>query len=475
MPPFDVLRALCAKDLFAFVQLAFSLLYPGVTFHPAMYLRALCYQLERLERGEIQRLLIILPPRHLKSFCASIVFPVWVQGRYPSTKIITASYGASLAENFSWMSRKLMDHEIVRAIFPDLEIDWKKASVADLRTTAGGQRIATSIGGAITGKGGKFLIVDDPSKAEDVMSDAHRENNREWLDGSALSRFDNQKDGRALVVAQRLHVDDLPGYLIEKGTWEVLELPAIAVRDQEIALPEGLIWNRPKGDILLPEHLGLEELDRLRRDIGHAKFEAQYQQSPVPAGGNIVKPEWFGTIPSNLRPGDYEAIMQSWDTSSVPGESNDYSVCTTWGLVGNYIDLLDVHRQQYVQPDLLKEAMKLRKKWKPNLLVVETAGTGRGLYDHLHRQDRQGVRSNHPKGSKDVRMSEQSPKIEAGQVRLPMSAPWKESFIAEIAAFPNGKYDDQVDSLSQALLVLDRNLHELRHCSRFKGRQGRVL
>ncbi len=167
--------------------------------------------------------------------------------------------------------------------------------------------------------------------------------------------------------------------------------------------------------------------------------------------------------------------MQSWDTASVPGDSNDYSVCTTWGLIGNYVDLLDVHRQQYVQPDLLKAAMKLRKKWKPNLLVIETVGGGRGLYDHLYRQSRFGVRPQNPRGAKDVRMSEQSPKIEAGQVRLPVSAPWKEAFIAEVAAFPNGKYDDQVDSLSQALLVLDRNLYELRHCSRFKGRQGRVL
>ena len=149
MTPVDAFRALCANSLFAFVQLAFSLLKPGDTFFPAWYVRALCYQLERLERGEIQRLLLILPPRHLKSFCASIVFPVWIQGRNPSSRIITASYGASLAEDFSWQSRKLMDHEMVRAIFPDLEIDRKKASVSDLRTTAGGQRIATSVGGAM--------------------------------------------------------------------------------------------------------------------------------------------------------------------------------------------------------------------------------------------------------------------------------------------------------------------------------------
>ena len=475
MPPFDVARALCASNLFACAHTAFGILYPGARFHAALYLRALCHQLERLERGEIHRLLIILPPRHLKSFCTSIVFPVWVQGRNPSAKIITASYGASLAEDFSWQSRRLMEHELIRAIFPKLEIDRKKASVADLRTTAGGQRIATSVGGPMTGKGGKLFILDDPSKAEDVASDAHRDKVWEWFSGSALMRLDERKDARVVVVAQRLHQDDLPGRLIQTGLWEKLELPAIEVRDREIALPDGTFWTRSKGDILLPDHMDLDELNALRLEIGQAKFEAQYQQSPIPSGGIIVKPEWFETIPSNLRPSGYEAILQSWDTASVPGESNDYSVCTTWGLVGNCIDLLDVYRQKRLQPDLLRDAEELHEKWKPHVVVVETVGAGVGFYEHLRRELRSGVRDHTPKIAKDVRLSEQSPKIEAGYVRLPTFAHWKEAFIAEAAAFPNGKYDDQVDSMSQALLALDHNLYELRHCSRFKGRQGRVL
>ncbi|WP_170576178.1 phage terminase large subunit [Ruegeria atlantica] len=288
-------------------------------------------------------------------------------------------------------------------------------------------------------------------------------------------RLDQRKEARVAVVAQRLHPDDLPGRLIQTGLWEVLELLVIEVRERMVAMPDGLIWTRRKGDILLPQHIDLEELNALRLEIGGTKFEAQYQQSPVPAGGNIVKPEWFATIPSSLGSSDYEAIIQSWDTAAVPGESNDHSVCTTWGLIGNYIDLLDVHRQQYLQPDLLSEATKLRIKWRPNLLVVETVGAGRGVYDHLRRQAKKGVRSHTPKLAKDERMSIQSPKIEQGQVRLPASAPWKEAFLAEVAAFPNGKHDDQVDSMSQALLALDHTLHELRNCSLYKGKLGRVL
>lgn len=467
--PVETLLALCARNLMAYVQVSFGILQPGAKFHAALYLRALCHQLERLERGEIRRLLIILPPRHLKSFCSSVVFPVWVQGRDPSTKIITASYGASLSETFSWQSRLLMEHELTQAVFPRLKIDRKKASVADLRTTMGGQRVATSVGGPMTGKGGKFFILDDPSKAEDVASEAHREKDWEWFSGSALMRLDERKEARVLVVAQRLHVDDLPGRLIQSGSWEVFELPAIEVQDREIPLPDGLFWHREKGDILLPQHMDLNELNLLRREIGDTKFEAQFQQSPIPAGGNIVRPEWFGTIPRDVRRSDYEAIVQSWDTASVPGESNDYSVCTTWGLIGKYVDLLDVHRAQYLQPDLLRAAEKLRQDWKPDLLIVEAVGAGRGVYDHLLRQNRIGMRANQPRTSKVERMSNQSPKVEGGHVRLQQSAPWRELFLAEVAAFPNGKFDDQVDSMSQALLMLDHKLPQLRHCSRFKG------
>jgi predicted phage terminase large subunit-like protein len=356
-----------------------------------------------------------------------------------------------------------------RAVFPELVVDPKKASAQQLLTTQNGGRIATSVGGALTGKGGDILIIDDPSKAEDVASETQREKLWEWFTGTAMTRLDNPKIGAIVVVAQRLHEDDLPGRLIATGQYEVIELPAIEVRDRRIGLPDGRTWVRPKGDILLPDHMDQENLVAKRQEIGSAKFEAQFQQAPVPAGGNIIKPEWFGTYPLGMRRQDYEGIIQSWDPAFVPGESNDYSVCTTWGLIGNYIDLLDVHRAQYLQPDLLRVAAKLREKWKPHLLIVEVVGGGRGVYDHLNQQDRIGIRPHRPKTGKVERMTLQPPKLESGQVRLPQTAPWRECFFAEAAAFPNGKYDDQVDSMSQALFALDCGLHELRHCTRFKG------
>lgn len=465
----DVLFSLLSGNLTAYAQRAFYELRPGAQFHYGVYLRALCHQLERVERGEIKRLLILLPPRHLKSHCASICFPVWALGRGPSRRIITMSYGASLAEEFSVASRRLMMTGWNRAVFPELAIDQKKASAQQLLTTQNGGRIATSVGGTLTGKGGDILIIDDPSKAEDVASETQRDKLWEWFTGTAMTRLDNSKTGAIIVVAQRLHEDDLPGRLIATGQYEVLELPAIEIRDRKIALPDGRKWIRPKGDILLPGHMDKEDLEAKRQEMGSAKFEAQFQQAPVPAGGNIIRPEWFGTSPSGMRRQDYEGVIQSWDTAAVPGESNDYSACTTWGLLGNHIDLLHVYRQQQLYPDLLRDARAHAAKWKPDLIVIEKSSTGLSLKPDLQRAGLKQARWLFPEMGKVERMVGQSSKLEQGQVRLPPSAPWRERFVGEAAAFPNGKYDDQVDSMSQALRSLDHRPHELRHCSRFKG------
>ncbi len=470
MTPSEILAALYYFNLCAFIERAFYELNPGAEYHYGHHIRAICYKLEQVLKGKVRRLLILMPPRHLKSHCVSVGFPAWVLGRDPTKRIVTISYGTSLSEAFSRQSRHLMQTAWCRAVFPELQIDPTKASVEELLTTRAGFRLSTSIGGALTGKGGDILIIDDPMKAEEVSSETRREATWEWFNSTASTRLNSPKEGAIIVVAQRLHEDDLPGRLIATGDWDILELPAIETREREIQLTDDLTWTRVPGEILLPEHMGREELDQSRRGMGTRAFEAQYQQTPTPAGGSIIRPEWFGTIPNGLRRCDYEAVIQSWDPASVPGESNDFSVCTTWGLIGNHVDLLDVHRAQYLQPDLLRVAAKLRQRWNPDLIIVEAVGAGRGVYDHLNRQCRTGVRPHLPKKiGKDARMALQSPKLEDGQVRLRLNAPYKEAFLAEAVTFPNGKYDDQVDSMSQALYALDCRPHELRHCSRFKG------
>lgn len=460
---------LLQNDFFAYQQRAFLELNPGSHFLYAHYIRAICYQLERIESGEIRRLLLLLPPRHLKSHCASVAFPTWYLGRDPSRKVIGASYNADLGQTFGGMSRRLIEAHWHRAVFPELALDPKKASAEEFRIrNFGGGRIATSVNGTLTGKGADLIIIDDPIKAEDAFSETMRDAVYHWITTTVMSRFNNPKTGAMIVVAQRLHIDDLPGRLIAAGGWEVLELPAIATGPAFIDMSDEVQWRREPGDLLHPERIDQATLDRIKRDLGESTFEAQYQQRPAAAEGNLIKTEWFETYDKALEKNQYEAVIQSWDPAVVPGNTNDYSVCTTWGLIHKKIDLLDVHRERHDFPDLLRAAKKLRRYWQPNLIVVETSHTGFALLQELQSRGFREVRSYSPSHSKAERMAAMTPFLERGEVRIPVVAPWLDAFLGECAPFPHGKYDDQVDTMSQLLFAVKRKLGEIAHITRYK-------
>ena len=284
------MAALLRDNLHAYVHRAFLELYPGIAFLPAFYIRAICHQLERVERGEVRRLLIILPPRHLKSHCASVAFSIWFLARNPSMTVVGASYNADLAQTFSAQARRLLEAPWHRAAFSHLQLDPRKASVEELRIrNFGGRRIATSVGGTFTGKGTNLTIIDDPIKADDAFSEARRDDVFDWITSTVISRFDDPKRGAMVVAAQRLHVDDLPGRLIEAGGWEVLQLPAIAPLPCEIDIGSGLVWNRERDELLNPERIDEATLEQIRKELGDFAFAAQYQQQPAPTEGHIIR------------------------------------------------------------------------------------------------------------------------------------------------------------------------------------------
>ena len=464
----DLLRKVYANSLHAFVCRSFKVLNPDDEFVEGYYLRALCEALTGVALGETTRLIITLPPRHGKSQAVSVAFVAWLLGRNPAEKIVCASYSSNLAGDFARQTRDLMQAPFYRATFPKTLINPKKNAAEEFHTLAKGRRIATSVGGTLTGKGGRFLIFDDLMKAEDAESLVKRDNCHNWFRNTAASRLNNPKTGAIIIVAQRIHVDDLVGRLLPSGDWEHLNLPAIATETQVVSLGDGAEWTREPGELLHPERFTAEILEERKREHGSRVFSAQYQQSPTLPGGNLIKLEWFGTYDGPPRRDRYEAIAQSWDTASVPGIDNDYSVCTTWGLINDKIDLLDVHRAQYHYADLLRTARTLRTKWQPKLIVVEKAGVGFALGNDLLRDGFNDVQALSPKGDKMQRLALQAAKIEAGQVRTPQSAPWLELFLSEMAEAPNGRYDDQLDSVSQMLRALDTETWQLKGISRYK-------
>lgn len=461
----ELLHAILRQDLVAFTQRCFQTVVPGQTYLPSWHIEAISYSLERCRRGEIRRLIVTLPPRSLKSICASVSFPAFVLGHDPSRRIVCASYSQDLSAKHARDFRTVLESAWYQHLFPGTRIDQRKNTEGEIQTTAQGYRLSTSVGGTLTGRGGNLILIDDPMKPAEVMSEVKRTAVSEWYDSTLTSRLDCKTEDAIILIMQRLHVDDLVGHLLEKEeNWVHLNLPAIAEEDEEIPLGEGRVHCRKVGDLLHPEREPRHVLDEQKAAMGSQAFSAQYQQAPIPAGGALIKGEWFrtyGRLPA--RRGD-ERIIQSWDTATKAGLANDYSVCTTWLMRGKDFFLLDVLRKRLEYPDLRRAVLSQAAAYNATTVLIEDAGTGGPLVQDLRREGRLRPIPIRPERDKIVRLDTQSAVIEAGHVLLPEKAPWLGDFRGEMLAFPYGRHDDQVDSVSQFLAWAARHhvVHEPR-------------
>jgi hypothetical protein len=324
------LAALLRSDLRFFVWKSFQTILPGTTYLRNWHIDAIVHQLMRVQAGDISRLLINQPPRSLKSICVSVAYVAWLLGHDPTRRVIVVSYSNELATELHRQFRMVIDAPWYRALFPGVLP--ARDSGTELVTTAGGGRYATSVGGTLTGRGADLIIVDDPLKAEESMSEPARKRVIDWYAGTLVSRLNDKEHGPIVVVMQRLHENDLAGHLLGQGVWEHLDLPAIAVEDSVIPFGPGKLITRRLGDILHPERESKDALDRIKVEIGSLKFSAQYQQRPVPLEGNLIRREWFRYY-DHLPPGSAGRIVQSWDIAMMTGDANDYSVCTTWRMI----------------------------------------------------------------------------------------------------------------------------------------------
>ena len=302
----------------------------------------------RVQGGETARLLINQPPRSLKSICVSVAYVAWLLGHDPTRRIIVVSYSNDFAAELHRQFRMVIDAPWYRALFPAMRP--AKDTGTELVTTKGGSRYATSVGGTLTGRGADLIVVDDPLKAEEAMSEPACKRVIDWYAGTLVSRLNDKEKGPIIVVMQRLHEYDLAGHLLEKGGWFHLDLPAIAIEDSVIPIGRGKETTRRVGDVLHEARENKEALDRIKAEIGSLMFSAQYQQRPVPLEGNIVRRDWFrfdGQLP---QPSPRDRVVQSWDIAMTTGEANDYSVCTTWRMVGSDYYLVDVFRDRLPYP-----------------------------------------------------------------------------------------------------------------------------
>jgi predicted phage terminase large subunit-like protein len=452
-PEERALEALLRNDFRAFIAKVFATLSPGQTYVPTWHIEAIAYQLERVRRGEVRRLIINMPPRSLKSIVASVAFPAFLLGHDPTQRIICVSYSGDLAKKFSNDFRAVLEAPWYRRVFSHLRVGRFKDNETEIELAEHGCRLATSVGGTLTGRGGNIILIDDPLKPDDALSETKRTAANQWFNNTLLSRLDDKRTGAIVVIMQRVHMDDLTGFLQEEfDEWKVLSLPAIAEFDEIIPISATRNHHRKAGEALSPEREPLPILEALRLQIGSDAFSAQYQQAPVPPGGAMIKRHWIMRY-SELPPeSERRTVVQSWDTASKGGPNNDWSVCTTW-VVDRKSQwyLAHVWRQRVDYPTLKDNMRRLAKDWGARKVLVEDTAAGTPLVQEL-RSEISGIVAVRPDRDKESRMAVASAKFEAGQVLLPHQAPWLPDLEAELFAFPGSKYDDQIDSISQALL-----------------------
>jgi predicted phage terminase large subunit-like protein len=443
----DLADALYRNDFGAFTYQAFEALNPGRRLTPNWHIDAICYYAQQMVTGQARkRLNLNLPPRTLKSFIVSIALPAWLLGRNPGIQIICASYADELSTKFSRDCRALLDTPFYKRVFPRTKLNPKKASEGEFETTKRGSRLATSVGGTLTGRGGEVLIVDDPIKANDAESEVARKAAIEWFRNTALSRLDDPAESLIFIAMQRLHVDDLSAILIEQG-WPSLVLPAIAVEAADYAIGEDEVYHRPAGELLQPDRDSAEAIDELRREVGSRVFAAQYQQNPTPPEGNMIKAAWLGRYDRAPDRSSFQRVVLSCDPAGKAGAHNDYTAITVVGVQQQALHLLHVSRGHWSVMQMREQIIGLVAQWQVDLVIVEDTSSGMGLIQFLQEQPRLDVVGRKPNADKETRMCRQQGRFEAGRILLPSEAPWLAEFENELLTFPGGRYDDQVDAL----------------------------
>jgi predicted phage terminase large subunit-like protein len=398
----------------------------------------------------MKRLIINMPPRSLKSIMASVSFPAFVLGHDPTRRIICVSYSGDLAKKHANDFRAVLESPWYKRLFPATRIGQKDSEI-EIELTERGFRLATSVGGTLTGRG-EIIVIDDPLKPDDAYSEAKRSAANEWFRNTLTSRLDDKRTGAIVIVMQRVHMDDLTGFVQTlSDDWEALKLPAIAEIDEDIPISDTKVYHRKAGEALSPEREPIPLLESLKLQLGGDAFSAQYQQEPAPPGGVMIKRAWIKRY-SELPPRDRRLlVVQSWDTASKGGLENDFSVYTTWIVTRDQQSfLLDVWRKRVDYPELKAAAQALAERHNAQRVLVEDAGAGTSLVQEL-RTKIPGIIAVKPDRDKVSRMSVVSSKFEAGQVFIPERAPWLADFEAELFSFPGSRHDDQCDSVSQAL------------------------
>ena len=428
---------------------------------------------EMLREGDIDRLMINMPPRTGKSLTTSELLPAWWEGHFPSDKILHTSYASTLVERFGRKIRNLLIDRDYQSIFPKTILSKDSRASAQWSTTLGGEYNAVGVGGGVAGKGGNLLIIDDPVSEQDMFSKTTHQGVYEWYGSGFYSRRQPDRN-RILLTMTRWRTDDLCGRLLadavtkpEADQWVTLKIPAILDQasadllnecssDPHITSPH---FYRA-GDSFSPRRWPLSELMRTKNNISRKGWASLYLQSPTEEDGGILLRDWWKPWGKDNALPEIEYTLQSYDTAFDTGETNDFSARVTWGVFQRPSDakmcaiLLERMKERLSFPDLLENALDAYKEYTPDRVVVEKAASGLPLIQEMRKRG-VPVSPIKPVGSKIARANAATILLEQGVIYYP-DRKWARDLIDSCAEFPNGPNDDDVDATVHGLNFLRR-------------------
>ena len=408
------------------------------------HLELVASALEEVERGENDRLIIEMPPRHGKTQLVSVRFPAWALCRDPTRRIIAASYGERLAGAIGRVVRNLVD---TQRVVPHVRLARDQQAKDMWETQQGGMFLAVGIGSGVIGFGGDLITIDDPiKKREEAESQAQRDKHWDWYASEIVTR--EERGTAVIVVMHRWHEDDLVGRILaeEPGRWKVLKLPALARENDPLG--------RGLGEALWPWRRTRDELLGLRRRVGERNWASLFQQEPAPEEGNIYR--WWPTYRA-VPP--LQGVLVPIDTAYTDKTDSDYTAWSVWGDDGTRLYLLDCQRVQATAPEAEGELKRyldtLRQHYstvpiKP--LVRQGVAIDRVVGQHLRQAKVPVVEVKMPAGNTKEEMAKVvSAEFEGGRMLIPAGfAPWLEAWLAEHKSFPNAMHDDWVETTNIA-------------------------
>lgn len=456
-----LLTRLAEKSLARFAEQAWEVLEPNTRYHSNWHIDLIAEHLEAVTDGQLTRLVINVPPRYMKSLLTSVMWPTWEWLRAPHTRWLFASYSESLATQHSLDRRLLLQSAWYRERWGDrFQLRYDQNEKNEYRNNRRGIMTATSIGGSATGKGGSRIVVDDPHNPTQAESDRQRQHAIEFFSRTLSTRLDDKQHGAIVVVMQRLHTHDLTAVCLDQG-YTHLAIPAEAERRTTYHFPQsGRTFTRKEGDVLWSAREDKEDLDRQRAVLGSYAFAGQYQQRPSPRGGGLFHRDWWQYY--DELPPDLDEYIQSWDLAFKGGAEHDFVVGIVAARRGADIFLIDRFKERASFQETLQAIRDMTSRYpQAGAILIEDKANGAAVVDTL-RAEIGGIIPVEPEGGKYARASACEPQVEAGNVYLPSPAApnghriieraWVEDFVEQMAVFPKGEHDDDVDAFSQLMI-----------------------